>query len=176
METRVQTLRRRHRQIFRWSLGIAAVVHAVVLYYGPWFRSDSMSGGGTELVEGETTGRNGIPVDAHFGPPAIEDADGALAQEPPERVLHASRLIPPPVGCESLDWLAAEAAIGEVRLVVTETGRADSVQLSRSTGDRCWDGIMTGLASDLLYRWLPSERFPAPVWLFQPVTLSPADG
>ena len=41
-------------------------------------------------------------------------------------------------------------------------------------GDACGDQVIETVAGDLLYHWLPSERFPAPVDLIQPVTLTQA--
>ncbi len=174
METRSAELRRRHRRVLRWSFGIAVLFHAVVLIFVPWYRAEPLAGGGTELVGPRVPAWGSVAVDAFFGPPAIVRADGAAAREPDTRVLRASRLVPPPAGCEAHDWLAREEAGGEVRLEVDATGRVSSVEVTAGTGDRCWDEVLRGLASDLLYRWLPSERFPAPVELYQPLTLTPA--
>jgi hypothetical protein len=170
--TRSEELRRQYRRVFRWSFAIAVLVHALVLFYGPWFRAEPMSSTTTELVDRASPGRGGIPIDVFFGPPAIADRTGLLSREPSMRVLSASRLVPPPYACTSNDWLARGEAVGEVRLTVNETGRIDAVNLTESTGDRCWDVVMQGLASDLLYRWLPNDRFGAPVEVYQPVTLS----
>lgn len=46
-----------------------------------------------------------------------------------------------------------------------------TTKLTRSTGDRCGDEILTEMADALVYHWLPTERFPAPVDLLQPVTV-----
>ena len=48
--------------------------------------------------------------------------------------------------------------------------------IEESTGDECADQVILTLANDLFYRWIPSERFPAPVDLIQPVTLTQATG
>jgi len=42
----------------------------------------------------------------------------------------------------------------------------------RSSGIRCADDLLERVAGDLLYHWLPSEDFPAPVELTQPMRLS----
>ena len=172
MTTRSAELRRRHRKIFGWSLAIAIAAHALVLFFGPWFRADSLSGSGTELLGEGSAPLDGLAVNVIFHPPAIVDGSGSRSQEPDWRVLSASRLIPAPPSCQRHDWFTNDFAKGEVRLVVGASGRPDSVSVSETSTDRCWDGVMLGLASDLRYRWLPSDRFPAPVELFQPVTLT----
>lgn len=172
MESRADMLRRRDRRVFRWSFGIAVVAHGLVLAFGPWFRSDPVSLSATELVERGPPTLGGVPVEVFFGPPAIVLAEDSLEMQPPGRVLRASRAVPPPVGCASNDWLARGSAEGRVRLTLRETGRVETVAILEGTGDRCWDMIVAGLAGDLLYRWLPSERFPMPVELVQPVTVT----
>jgi hypothetical protein len=172
MEARADLLRRRDRRVFRWSFAIAVVVHGLVLAFGPWFRTEPVSLSATELVESGPPALGGIPVDVFFGPPAIVLAADSLETQPPGRVLRAFRAIPAPVGCATNDWLARESAAGSVRLTLRETGRVETVEIVEGTGDRCWDMIVAGLAGDLLYRWLPSERFPMPVELVQPVTVT----
>jgi len=169
---RSAVLRRKHRRVFRWSLGLAVLIHVALLYFGLWRRPGAGTGPDTELAEGTSPVFGGLAVTVHFGPPGIVDETRAIAQEPPWRVLSASRILPPPYGCVSHDWLEPGFAKGEVRLSVGETGRPDEVVVARSTGDPCWDGVMQGLARDLRYRWLPNERFAAPVDVFQPVTLT----
>ena len=56
--------------------------------------------------------------------------------------------------------------------MVNERGRVDSVQVTRSSGSYCWDRALASIAGDLWYRWLPTELFPAPIRLYQPVSLS----
>jgi len=175
VESRSAALRRRHRQVLAWSLGLAVVIHAAVLFYGPWLRNDPGPGSGTELVAGSDPALGGLAVNVFFGPPAIVLAADSLSQEPSWRVLKTSRILPPPFACSARDWLEVEYARGSVRLIVGPGGRPDTVSLDGSTGSRCWDAVMTGLATDLRYRWLPSDRYPAPVEVFQPMTLSPTD-
>jgi hypothetical protein len=64
---------------------------------------------------------------------------------------------------------------GYVRLQVLASGRTLVAGIDESTGDRCADRVILDLARDLLYRWIPNERFPAPVQLIQPVTLIETD-
>ena len=173
MESRSEELRRRHRKILRWSLAVAVVAHVLVLWFTPLYRSDWGRGSGTELVDGAPPPPfGGLAVDVIFGPPAIVDSVGARAQEPAWRFLSASRVLPSPVGCGMHDWFEREYATGRVEMIVGASGRPDSIRLERSSGERCWDAVMSGLASDLLYRWLPSDRFPAPVTVYQPVTVT----
>jgi hypothetical protein len=172
VETRADLLRRRDRRVFRWSFAIAVLVHGLVLAFGPWFRTEPVSLSETELVESGPPALGGVPVEVLFGPPAIVVAADSVETQPPGRVLRASRAIPPPVGCASNDWLAREGAAGSVRLTLRETGRVETVAIVEGTGDRCWDMIVAGLAGDLLYRWLPSVRFPMPVELVQPVAVT----
>ena len=56
--------------------------------------------------------------------------------------------------------------------MVDEGGRTDDVEIEQSTGDACADEVLSRVAGDLWYRWLPSEEFPAPVDLVQPITLA----
>ena len=172
LERSTRLRRKRQRRIFRYSLAIAVVAHALVLWFSPWFRNDPRLSPGTELAQGAEPPFGGIAVNVIFGPPAIVDGNGALAQEPDWRVLSASRVLPPPPGCASHDWFEPAFAKGEVRLILGETGRPDTVSLAVTTGDRCWNGVMVGLAGDLRYLWLPNDEHVAPVELVQPVTLS----
>lgn len=168
-KSRAELLRRRNRRIYGWSFATAVVLHVLVLVYGPWFRSEPLARSGIELVEGGTPNASGVPLDLFFGPPAIVvDAD-SLHREPPSRFLRVKRLVAPPLGCERGDWSAVETAVGEVRLAVNETGRIDEVDLTQSTGHRCWDLVVQRVAGDLRYHWIPSDRFPAPVELYQPI-------
>lgn len=175
-ESRAAVLRRKHRRIFRWSLAIAVVAHGLVFWLAPWIRTAARGGSsGTELV-GEGVDWGGIPVEIFFGPPTIVEGDGGLTTEPEGRTLSASRKIPSPPGCGSNDWLARSTASGEVLLSVNERGRAAVDSVTAPTADPCWNAVLAGLAGDLLYRWLPSERFPAPVSVYQPLTVSVSGG
>lgn len=174
-ESRAAAVRRRDRRVYAWSFAVAVVVHALVLFFGPWFRSDPVWRSDTELVAGDPVDLSGLPVALFFGPPAIEVDGGAISQEPSHRVLHARRLVAPPPGCGPGDWSNPPTASGDVRLVVNAEGLVDEVRLTGSTGYRCWDALVMRVAGDLLYHWLPSERFPAPVELHQPITVSLSD-
>lgn len=172
LSSRSQQLRRQHRKILGWSIAVAVVAHVLVLFFGPWFPSSLATGPRTELVEGTAPPFGGLAVTVIFDAPALEEEDGSLAQEPDWRILSASRSIPPPIACRDHDWLALPFAKGRVWMTVGDTGRPDTVTVAESTGDRCWDGVMVGLAGDLRYRWLPNDDFAAPVEVFQPVTLT----
>ena len=43
---------------------------------------------------------------------------------------------------------------------------------SVSTGSACGDATLARVAGDLWYRWLPSEEFPAPVDVVQPLSFA----
>ena len=115
---------------------------------------------------------DGDSVDVFFGPPRIFEPDGTLSVESPDRVLEAARAIRPPLACPASVRVARTPGSGSVRLTVNASGRIDAVTLDESTGDACWDVVATRVAADLWYRWLPSERFPAPVELLQPLTVA----
>ena len=170
--SRADALRRQNRRIYFWSFGVAVVAHLLLIFFGPWFRTGPGSIAGTELVEGGEASWGGLPITVFFGPPAIVSPDGSLSQQPEERTLSATRKVPIPVGCASNDWWALDGVNGRVRLLVNARGRIDDVELTESTGDICWDGILTAVAGDLLFRWLPSESHPAPVEVRQPVALT----
>jgi hypothetical protein len=115
-----------------------------------------------------------LMVDVHFGPPKIFERDGRVSIEPPERVLETSRIMSLPTGCGNLIADGRMPAQGEVRLKVVASGHTLVEGIEVSTGDGCADQLVLRLADDLLYRWIPSERFPAPVDLIQPMTLTQA--
>ena len=171
-ETRYAALRRQNRRVFAWSLAIAIAVHVVVLVFVVWPQAQPNVGGGTELVDGASTDWRGTPVRAFFGSPVIAGPDGSLLPEGPNRVLSAERRLTLGSDCWSGLPQDGEGAVGEVYLMVNGRGRVDSVQVTRSSGSRCWDRALASIAGDLWYRWLPTELFPAPVRLYQPVSLS----
>lgn len=175
MESRSSILRRRNRRVYGWSFAAAVLIHVVVLAVGPWFRTDPMSGARTELVANDPANLSGIPLELFFGPPAILIEGDSVSQEPPDRFLHAKRLVAPPYGC-ALDELSEAGPVrGVVRLRLDDRGRVDEVGVVEETGVGCGTVLMERVAGDLLYHWLPSERFPAPVELFQPVTVTLSD-
>ncbi len=160
--------------MFAWSFGLAALLHIAVFVLWPGFRIELLPGSDGR---GETVSEaEGSPtfVDVFFGPPDIFEIDGTLSREPPERVLEADRVLQLPTECATLSQEGRTPAYGRVRLRVRPSGRADVIGIAQSTGDECGDDVIETVAGDLLYHWLPSERFPAPVDLIQPVTLTQA--
>jgi hypothetical protein len=170
MKTRSDELREQSRRVLGWSLGIAALIHVAVFYFVSWSGTEGESGSGLTLLA--TAQWTGAPVDVFFGPPKIFEPDGTLSTEAPDRVLEAARAIRLPPACSASALEVGTPGSGSVRLSVNGRGRVDSVALNESTGNACWDGVATQVAADLWYRWLPSDRFPAPVELLQPITVA----
>ncbi|MGD2069185.1 MAG: hypothetical protein PVI57_10970 [Gemmatimonadota bacterium] len=170
--TRSEELRRRHRKILGWSLGLAAVAHLAVLFLTPPFETVPLPASGSEREESDSSRAVSAEVDILFGPPVIWSHDGSLWPEPPERHLEARRGVQLPALCAGLARPARAPVRGRVRLRVSSTGQAEVMRLTESSGDLCADRVLTDVANSLLYRWLPNERFPAPVELLQPVTLT----
>lgn len=171
MSSRSAQLRRRHRRIVLWSLAGAAVVHVAAFVLWPGFRPDPLFApdvrSGSEAEE-QAPGGPPTHVELVFGPPDIRGPGGALIRE--ERRLEVEHVLALPPECA----LAREGGLparGRVALRVWTSGHADVTDLVESTGTECGDAVMTDVAGALWYRWLPSERFPAPVDLIQPVTL-----
>lgn len=81
-------------------------------------------------------------------------------------------LVNVPAACRSVIRSSGNDIRGSVRLRVKVTGRVDVTGVVRSSGIRCADDLLERVAGDLLYHWLPSEDFPAPVELTQPMRLS----
>ena len=172
MSGRSTELRRRERRVFGVSFGIAVVLHVVVLGFVAWSRVApewSPESETIRLVGGSWTG---TPIDVFFGPPKIYEADGSIAEEPPDRILEAVRLLQMPPVCLAREIPPSAPGFGQVRLTVNSSGRIDAVSLDQSTGDVCWDLVAIRVAGDLWYQWLPSERFPAPLELLQPLTVA----
>jgi len=172
MKTRSEELRDRNRKVFAWSLAIAAAIHVALFLWLPAFDAQPLVL--TEIRNEGDTQEVGTPtfVDVLFGPPAILAADGTVSTEPLGRVLQADRLVHLPTECSSLSREGRTPAHGQVHLTVDASGRTDDVEIEESTGDACADEVLSRVASDLWYRWLPSEDFPAPVDLIQPITLA----
>lgn len=166
------SLRQRHNRILRWSLAGAALLHVLVLYLVAWDRPTHVFARDTELVEIGDPGLGGVPVRVLFAPPAITAGPDSVWQEPAGRVLSSEIAVALPPGCVLADLGPTGMGSGVVRLAVSETGHADAVEVVETSGSWCWDGMLGKVAGSLLYRWLPSERFPAPVDVLQPVTVS----
>lgn len=175
MKTRAAELRARHRTILGWSLGVAIVVHLAVFLLAPEFRTTPLASSDTDPQATDSATAATAPsavVDVLFGPPTISTPDGSTWSEPPERRLEARRGVALPPLCAAATHEGRTPLSGRVRLTVKASGRVDVTGLAESTGDSCADVVLTTVAGSLWYHWLPSERFPAPVELVQPVTLT----
>lgn len=153
------------------GLAIAVVLHAAAFGLVRWSHSGPEWSPDTEAVTLEQNSWTGTPVDAFFGPPRIFRPDGTTAEEPPDRVLAAARLLGMPPICLSRAIPPSAPGSVQVRLTVNARGRINAVSVEQSTGDTCWDAVAMRIAGDLWYHWLPSDQFPAPVELLQPMTV-----
>jgi hypothetical protein len=174
LRTRAQELRARDRWVLSWSLLAAVVIHGLVFTYWLTRPEPVPRGEGIGLSPEDRTPSAGIRLDLFFGPPDIEAPDGTMWKEGPERFLTARRVVQLSSFCDGLTEDGRTPVTGVVRLRLDGTGRVERVDVADGTGDPCGNAAMTAVASDLLYRWLPSERFPAPVELLQPVTITDA--
>ena len=171
MISRSTELRKRDRRVFRASFGIAILLHVAALGLVAWPRTGPEWRPGGETIQLEVDAWTGTPIDVFFGPPKIYEADGTIAEEPPDRILEAVRVLQMPPECLAREIAPTAPGSGQVRLTVNSSGRIDAVALDQSTGDPCWDRVATRVAGDLWYQWLPSDRFPAPLELLQPMTV-----
>lgn len=177
LENRSSRLRRRHRRILLWSMGVAVVLHLGVFALGPRFSapvsdftSSPMRVGGEEVP--------GVAwIDVTFGPPRIHLPGGAVRQEPPGRVLEAKgvhlRGVPLHSDCDWLRAVGFDAVAGEVRLRVGDGGEVLEARLAEGSGERCADQVLVAVAGKLRYHWLPDEEATAPVDLAQPMRVVP---
>ena len=170
MKSRSEQLRERHRRVFQWSLGVAILLHGALFAFLQ-FRGEPLAASeeGEEIAEGSPGEGRPFYVEVVFGPPEITRPDGELVRE--DRRLEASRTVLLPPACGVLAQTREGEPHGRVRLRVSRSGRADVVGVTESTGSACGDEVVRMMAGALWYHWLPSERFPAPVDLIQPVTL-----
>jgi len=165
-------LKARSRRIFFWSMVAAGAVHIVVIAFSSW-RASIADARPPEVAQPSATQWTGAPVDIFFGPPRIFLPDETLAEEPPTRILEAARSIHTPSACSSREARSTTSVgSGVARLTVNESGRIDLASVAQSTGDQCWDAVALRVVKDLRYEWLPSERFPAPVEVLQPMTVA----
>lgn len=148
------------------------VIHLAAFAFWPEVPVEPLDGGA--LVEREPEDVEDelrrVRVVARFGPPRILAPDGGWVDEPPDRFLEAGRAIHLPGYC--LDRVLTVE--GRVRLRLNDEGRVDLTRIEEGTGSPCGNLALRAVAGDLWYRWLPDERFPAPVELIQPVSLSPS--
>lgn len=176
MPSRSEQVRRRDRKVFAWAMGVAGVAHVALLagsvtFRTIFFEADDLSVG----REGGTEGRT-VYVALRFGPPAITAPDGTIRIEPSGRFLEADRLVPLEAECAELVETGGVLPLhGRVRLIVGGSGRASVAEITRGTGHECTDEVVRQVAEALRYHWLPSEAYPNPVDLEQPVTVMRAD-
>ncbi len=174
MSRRSEERRKRERRVLGWSLGVAALVHVVVFAVAPPMQVEPMVGTDVEL---DTTGAPGganAMVRVFFGPPTVILAERERWTAPSERVLSAEREVRLEEACLTLAGDGRTPVAGQVGLRIRASGRVDLLGLEASSGDPCADRILTEVAGDLWYHWLPNERFGAPVQVIQPVTLMAA--
>lgn len=171
MSTRSEQLRRQHRRILGWSLGVAVVAHILVFVLSPTFRTQPLMGADTELdTLGLAAGANAV-ADLLFRAPILQLADDSSRATPAERTLETQREVRVPERCLYLTDGSRAPVVSHIRLRVRASGRVDVLGIERTSGDACADDILREAAGALWYHWLPSERFPAPLELDQPVML-----
>lgn len=170
--SRSEELRAKSRKIFAWSYAIAAGILGWVFFvWSPEYNVETWGEPGlrSEVVQG--TPATPVRVTWFFGPPDIQGADGTVSTEPPTRVLEAARVMKLPVECRDGRVPLPDGISGRVRLRVNVSGEAAVEEIVQVTGSACGDQLITAAGESLRYHWLPSEEFPAPVRLVQPVTV-----
>jgi hypothetical protein len=153
-------------------------VHLVVLLRSPTFEialfEENQGPGATEIPLGSDGTSNLLNV--MFLPPEILTESGGLRSEPPERVLDArhvdAREVLSSQACEGRDRESVVPVSGRVQVRVDEHGRVVRAEVIESSGDLCRDAVIAGIASSVLYRWLPNGEAPAPVDLIQPMRVT----
>ncbi len=173
MSRRHERIRQRERRVLAWSLALAAFAHLAVLVWWPGIRFAFETDDDIRLA-GPSEGTP-VFVDLLFGPTEIVGPDGGTFHEPPEHVLAADRVLRLPTECTALAEEGRTPTSGRVRLSIDTNGYTELRGLVGSTGDPCGDEVITAAADALRYRWLPNDRFPAPVDVIQPVTLTNAE-
>ena len=176
MSNRTTELRRRERRILIWSLTAAVGFHVLLFVFWPAWKVEPFPFSEFEPRSGSGDRGPAVYVDVTFGPPEISAEDGSVSVEPPHRVLRATRILGVPTNCVALSQEGVTPAEGRVRLRVFYDGHAEVLEMTKSSGNDCADEVITAAADALRYHWLPSERFPAPVDLIQPVILTEALG
>jgi hypothetical protein len=166
--------RRKERRVYAWGIGAAVVLHLVAFFLMPSFRSDPPTDPSFEAQWGAAPAGAPVVVDLLFGPPTITGVDGVPRTEPPERLLEADRLVLMPDDCVALAAQRRAPFTGSVQLLVKASGRVDVLGVVESTGAACVDAVIRTVAGDLWYHWLPDDRFPPPVRVIQPMSLTAA--
>ncbi|MDE2983035.1 MAG: hypothetical protein OXU74_17730 [Gemmatimonadota bacterium] len=172
MSHRIDRRRKADRRLFIGCWVLAGLLHVVLFLVVPGFGRDGLARPGLSLELAETPAPGATLLDLFFGPPAISGPSGRVSVEPPERFLETERLVHVPAACLAVIRSSGNDIRGSVRLRVKVTGRVDVTGVVRSSGIRCADDLLERVAGDLLYHWLPSGDFPAPVQLTQPMRLS----
>lgn len=164
--------RERQQRIFAISLMVAVALHVAVFVLMPKFETPPV--GASNPQDGRVVPPIGTPtlLNVLFGPPTISLSDGTEWPEPEDHVLEAQQLANLPPDCAAFSARTEVPVHGSARLVVNGSGHVNVVGVVESTGDPCGDDVLEGVADALHYHWLPSDRFPAPVELVQPMTLS----
>lgn len=172
-DRRSKQVRSRNRRALAWSILIAAVLHGIVFLLSPTWETKPGDGWTAEVQSEEPPPEFEIPVlvRVHFGPPAIEASDGTFQREPADRMLEAEHVIRFPEECREPVEATGRLPSGSVRLRLDWRGRVTTAAVEESAGYACGDELIRSVAEALWYRWLPSERYPAPVELVQPVAL-----
>ncbi len=173
MMRRSEELRRAHRRILGWSLGVAVLLHAGLFLFSPQFRTvlpDRSSPGSVvaEDQEGEVRW-----IDVTFGPPTILLSGGVERQEPSDRVLEARAVNIAGIALEAeCQWVKRVDLRGRqatVKLQVGSDGRVRQATMVDGSGDSCVDEVLVAVAGTLWYRWLPDAGASAPVDVLQPM-------
>lgn len=172
MPTRSEELRAWNRKVFAWSYAAAALAIGFVLFvWSPEYTVEPMEEQSEIQREDQTAGAV-VPVFVQvlFGPPTIVRPDGtASTTEPPTRVLETGSVVELPPECLGEVLLASSELSGSLRLRVNVAGEATVMEIVEESASACGNRLMTATAGALRYHWLPSEAFPAPVELVQPV-------
>ena len=164
--------RRKERRVYGWGLAAAVALHVVAFLLVPAFRSETPHDPSLDPLWGAAAAGAPVVVDVLFGPPTITAADGLARTEPPDRFLEADRLVLMPEDCAVLAAERQAPFHGSVQLRVKASGRVDVAGMVESTGASCVDAVLQTVAGDLWYHWLPDERFPPPVDVTQPMSLT----
>jgi hypothetical protein len=178
LRDRVNRNRSQSNLLFALSFLIALGVHLALLLRDPTFELEVPENylGPSAMQVPVDSGNIGPLFNVSFLAPEIFARDGTLRPEPPERVLEARHIdLSEPLGsdaCGGRDPDSVFPVAGQVQVRVNEHGRVVSVEVRETTGNRCRDAIIAGIARSVWYRWLPNEDYPAPVELIQRMSVT----
>jgi len=176
MGDRSEELRRRHRRVLGWSMGIAILAHVALFAFSPEFRT--VLPGTSPVRAGSDEGGQGELrwIDVTFGPPTIYLGEGVERVEPPERWLQAREVDITGLALDAdCQWVRRADLTGtttSMDLVVAWDGRIADARVADGSGDACVDEVMLAVARTLWYRWLPDDDAPAPVEVLQPMQVT----